>query len=137
MGDSFLRNTLFFIGLFLCLITSQAFGQCSGEPIQGFKVTQVSPTTDNTANGTIAVAVAGGEAPFVYTLTADYGGKGKQVVSTSAPTAQRTHTFRQVASNVSLQAVEYMVEVQSSNSSQAQYPAVLCQRRTISNIEVK
>ena len=136
MGDSFLRNTLFFLGLFLCLTAGQAFSQCSGDPIQGFEVTQVGHTTGGQANGSIQVKVSGGEAPFTYTLIADYGGKGKKILSTSSSTTQRSHTFRQVDSNISVQAL-YTVEVQSSNDSRSEYPIVLCQRRTISNIEVK
>lgn len=137
MGDSFLRNTLFFLGLFLCLAAGKAFGQCSGNPIQRFEVTQISHTTNNRDNGTIEVQVVGGEAPFTYTLIADYGGKGKKTLSTSSRTTQRAHTFRQVGSNANARIIGYTVEVQSSNGSRPEYPATLCQRRMISNIEVK
>lgn len=132
-------NHLLAAWVVLCasLLANQAFGQCSGDPIQGFEVAQITHTTGNQANGTIEVQVSGGDAPFVYTLMADFGGKGKEVVSTSAATTQRAYTFRKIASTTDVRAIGYTIEVQSANGSDPHYPVALCQQRMISNLEVK
>ncbi len=121
----------------LSLSVHEAVGQCGTNPIQSFDVTRVDNTTDGAANGAIKVRVIGGEGPFVYTLIADYGGKGKETVSTSSPTAQTTYTFRNVATNTKTSSNGYIVAVQSSNDSDTNYPLVLCRQRMISNIEVE
>ena len=122
-----------------CLGTTvhEAVAQCGTNPIQGFDVTQINNTTDGEDDGTIAVAVRGGQGPFIYTLVADYGGKGKETIHTSSSTPQTTYLFRDVAANNQANSIGYIVEVQSSNRSEANYPALLCQRRMVSNIEVK
>ena len=120
-----------------CLSAYQTMAQCGENPLKGFEVTQIEPTTGGAANGIIAVQVTGGEAPFVYTLFADFGGKGKEVVQTSSATAARTYTFRNVAANAKSNTNGYVVEVQSTNRSSTSYPVILCKKRTISNIEVK
>jgi hypothetical protein len=126
-----------FITLCCCLSAYQTMAQCGENPIQGFEVTQIEPTTGGAANGAITVQVTGGEAPFVYSLFADFGGKGKEVVQTSSATAARTYTFRNVAANAKSNTNGYVVAVQSSNQSEGNMPEAICQRRTISNIEVK
>ncbi len=120
-----------------CLSAYQTMAQCGENPLEGFEVTQIKATSGGAANGTIAVRVTGGEAPFVYTLFADFGGQGKQVVQTSSATDTRTFTFRNVAANTESHTNGYVIAVQSANQSDNSYPEILCQRRTISNIEVK
>lgn len=126
-----------FITLCCCLSAYQTMAQCGENPIQGFEVTQINATTGGAANGAITVQVTGGEAPFVYSLFADFGGKGKEVVQTSSATAARTYTFRNVAANAKSNTNGYVIEVQSSNKSSTSYPVILCRKRTISNVEVK
>ena len=134
-------KNLFYALSVLCvgLLTSthEAVGQCSGTPIKRFEMTQVSHTTRGADNGSIEVAVQGGEGPFVYTLMIDHGGQGTQVISTSSPTSRRSYTFRKIPSNTSAGNLGYIIQVQSANGSDKNYPIALCQQRMISNIEVK
>ena len=133
-----LKNILCALTVYCLSATAhEAVAQCGSNPIQGFEVTQVDNTTDGAANGEIEVQVVGGEAPFVYTLMADFGGKGKEVVHTSSSTSQTTYTFRNVAANARANCIGYIVEVQSSNNSGANYPVALCRQRMISNIEIE
>ena len=120
-----------------CLSAYQTMAQCGENPLEGFEVTQIEATSGGAANGTIAVRVTGGEAPFVYTLFADFGGQGKQVVQTSSAMETRTFTFRNVAANTNSHTNGYVIAVQSDNLSEGNMPEAICQRRTISNIEVK
>lgn len=127
----------FLIAFCCCLSAYQTMAQCGENPLQGFEVTQLEPTTGGNANGTITVRVTGGEAPFIYTLFVDFGGKGKQVVQTSVAVSTDSFTFRNVAANAKSNTNGYVIEVQSSNRSSTSYPVILCRKRTVSNVEVK
>ena len=133
-----MKNLLCVLAMWcLGLSVHEAIAQCGNNPIQSFEVARVDNTTDGADNGAIEVRVVGGEGPFIYTLMADFGGKGKETVSTSSPTVQTTYTFRNVATNTKISSNGYIVEVQSSNDSDTNYPVVLCRQRMISNIEIK
>lgn len=129
-----------FCALAVCCLSTvvhEAVAQCGPMPIQGFDVIRIDDTTGGANNGTIAVAVRGGQGPFVYTLVADYGGKGKQVVRASRPLEEQTFTFRDVAANTDSGMIGYSVEVQSSNEHQMGSLEAVCRKRAIFNIEVK
>lgn len=121
---------------YLLILSQHGFGQCEGEAISNFQLVEAK-IIDGDTKGQITVSISGGEAPFIFRLMGDRGGKGLVQLQESSPITDHTYTFRNISSNHAEENLFYRVEVETSNPSKGNIPTAICRKRIIQNIELK
>ncbi|NJN25053.1 MAG: hypothetical protein HC819_03225 [Cyclobacteriaceae bacterium] len=129
-----MRKYIIFLLFFFGSYGFKAYGQCTGTLITSFTVTNTKNVSCfSGTDGEIEITLAGGEAPFTYSLVLETG-SGDIPIASIVNTTLQTVTFSGLFSNASIGS--YKVTVVTSNGTLGVPPISICGRRVITGINI-